>query len=192
MFLHPVSLGSSFLGSSGFFAYLTISIPRPQSHDGSSMILCRFRYLFNRQWLVRSLTKFANCLRGRLPYSCVPVLNLCGRLIFRWCLAFVSPWFYIALIFVVMSAFIFVSWADFSLYCGWDCSSIGFIRAAFSLLRLVTHFQRRPCVLESLRLRTRGLIIVVVVLRDSWGYTVLSTVPGDSQSLWREQGGRHL
>ena len=57
---------------------------------------------------MHSLIKSVTCLQVNLSYSSTPVLNLCGRLIFRSCLAFAVPSFHVVLAFVVMFAVIFV------------------------------------------------------------------------------------
>src|SRR5436190_18287038 len=110
MFLPPTFFLNSFLDSSYFLhnnrKCFTFSTPWPQSHDGSSMMLSRFRWLFSRQCPVCSLIRFASFFRGRSPYNWAPVLNLRGRVILWCCLVFILPLFHASFAIVLMSSFI--------------------------------------------------------------------------------------
>ena len=67
IFLPPIFFLNSFLGPSWFLhsrrKCFTFSIPRQHSHVGSSVMFRRFRWLFSRQWPVRSSPPWSQLMK---------------------------------------------------------------------------------------------------------------------------------
>ena len=173
MFLLPTFFLNSFLGPSWFLhsrrKCFTFSIPRPQLHVGSSMMLCRFRWLFSRQWPVRSLIRFASCFResGRrivvLLFWLFVVGLACGvvsRFLFHCSMfSWLPCW--------CRRLFL---WPGLLSACdvGGLVLPLAFPGLLFSLLRRLSHFQQCPCDLAPIQSWIRGLAFGFVV-RPSFG-----------------------